>query len=58
MIIDFDNSERPVVFSYGHEPQETLGFDAVTLVIVHGTLRGHNHSDLQSTPTSSNDITR
>jgi hypothetical protein len=30
MIIDFDNSERPAVFSYGHEPQETLGFDAIT----------------------------
>jgi hypothetical protein len=30
MIIDFDNNERLAVFPYSREPQETLGFDAVT----------------------------
>jgi hypothetical protein len=30
MIIDFDNSERPEVFPFGREPQETLGYDAIS----------------------------
>jgi hypothetical protein len=30
MLTNFDNSERPVVFSYGREPQETPGFDTIT----------------------------
>jgi len=30
MIIDLGNDERPTVFPYGREPQETPGFDDVS----------------------------
>ena len=41
-----DNSERPAVFPYGRNPQETPSFDAVIQITDHNSFVVRNYSDL------------
>ena len=43
-----DNSERPAVFPYGGNPQETPSFDAVIQITDHSSFVEQNYNDIHS----------